>query len=111
MDIRFPKPSMGENIPENYIETEKQLKVMNWEKEKVLEDMRREESLLVAAKNKFRKKQEEFVKFLTQSSSYATQVMPQTFLAICEFLFGYGIAAYLGIDQVNGIEMSSITWC
>lgn len=76
VDVRFPKPSATSNLPDNYIETEKQLKEMKWQKEKMLDDMKREQALLDSAKYNFERKKEEFVKFLAQSSAYATQVIP-----------------------------------
>ena len=72
--MKFPKPSVTSTLPENYIEAEKQVKETKWRKEKVLEDMKRQEALLHAAKFNFDKKKQEFLKFLAETSSYATQV-------------------------------------
>lgn len=80
MDVRFPKPSMPSNIPDNVSETEKQLTEMKWKKDKMLDDIKREQAFLNAAKYNFERKKEEFVKFLAESSAYATQVMPLTYL-------------------------------
>ncbi|XP_022723430.1 protein DEFECTIVE IN MERISTEM SILENCING 3-like isoform X2 [Durio zibethinus] len=73
VDVRFLKPSATSDVPQNYIETEKQMKEMRWEKEKLVEDMKRELALLNSVKFNFESKKQDFVKFLAQSSSYATQ--------------------------------------
>lgn len=73
--VKFPKPSTTSTLPENYIEAERQVKEMKWKKEKMLEDVKRERALLDNAKHNFEKKREEFLKFLAESSSYATQVI------------------------------------
>ncbi|KAG8634322.1 hypothetical protein MANES_17G027400v8 [Manihot esculenta] len=73
MDVRFPKPSMPSNIPDNVSETEKQLTEMKWKKDKMLDDIKPEQALLNAAKYNFERKKEEFVKFLAESSAYAMQ--------------------------------------
>ncbi|KAJ6969659.1 protein DEFECTIVE IN MERISTEM SILENCING 3 [Populus alba x Populus x berolinensis] len=74
VDVRFPKLSVTSTLPDNYIDTEKQLKETKWKREKMLEDMKREQALLDAAKQSFERKKEEFVKFLAQSSAYASQM-------------------------------------
>ena len=73
--MRFLKPSATSDVPQNYIETEKQMKETRWEKEKLEEDMKRELALLNNAKFNFERKKQDFVKFLAQSSSYATQLI------------------------------------
>ena len=75
VDVRFPKLSVASTLPDNYIETEKQLKEIKWKREKMLEDIKREQALLDAAKQSFERKKEEFVNFLAQSSAYASQVI------------------------------------
>ncbi|CAI0541493.1 unnamed protein product, partial [Linum tenue] len=72
MNIRFPRSSAS-SAPSKYSETEKQLMEMRWKKEKMEEDMKREQALLDAARHQFQRKKEEFVKFLAESSSYAAQ--------------------------------------
>lgn len=74
VDVRFPRP--GKPIPDSIscIETERQMKDMEWKKEKILEDMKREKTLLDVAKMAFSTKKNEFLKFLAESSSHATQV-------------------------------------
>uniref|UniRef100_A0A5B6ZLY2 Defective in meristem silencing 3 n=1 Tax=Davidia involucrata TaxID=16924 RepID=A0A5B6ZLY2_DAVIN len=74
VDVKFPKSSGMSNPPENYFETENRMKEMKWKKERLVEDMQREQGLLHHAKFNFEIKKQEFVKFLAQSSPYATQV-------------------------------------
>ena len=73
--MRFLKLSATSDVLQNYIETEMQMKEIRWEKEKLEEDMKRELALLNNAKFNFERKKQDFVKFLAQSSSYATQVI------------------------------------
>lgn len=73
--MRFLKPSAMSDMPENYIETEKQMKEMRWQKEKLEEDIKRELALLNSAKFNFERKKQDLIKFIAQSSSYATQVI------------------------------------
>ncbi|XP_054791646.1 protein DEFECTIVE IN MERISTEM SILENCING 3-like isoform X2 [Prosopis cineraria] len=72
VDVRFPRP--GKFVPDSYNETESQLNNRKRRKEMILEDIRREQTLLDIAKINFNKKKNEFLKFLAESSSYATQV-------------------------------------
>jgi hypothetical protein len=62
-------------LREDYIEVERQVKEMKGKKEKMLEVMKRQEALLHAAKCDFYKKKQEFLEFLAESSSNATQVV------------------------------------
>uniref|UniRef100_A0A2N9IVL3 FHA domain-containing protein n=1 Tax=Fagus sylvatica TaxID=28930 RepID=A0A2N9IVL3_FAGSY len=78
VDVKFPKPSVTSSVSEKHIEAVRQVKEMVWKKEKMLEDMKREQALLNNAKFNFDRKKQEFLKFLAESSSYATQVMPST---------------------------------
>ncbi|KAJ8772058.1 hypothetical protein K2173_027235 [Erythroxylum novogranatense] len=73
MDVRFPKAFISSGLPNAYIETEEKLKKMSWDKEKLLEDINREQSLLNVTKSNFEGKKEEFLKFMAQSSPYAAQ--------------------------------------
>ncbi|XP_062162657.1 protein DEFECTIVE IN MERISTEM SILENCING 3-like isoform X3 [Alnus glutinosa] len=73
VDVKFPKPSVTSTLRDNCIEAERRVKEMKWKKEKMLEDMNREQALLQAAKFDFDKKKQEFLKFIAESSSYATQ--------------------------------------
>ncbi|XP_038684893.1 protein DEFECTIVE IN MERISTEM SILENCING 3-like isoform X2 [Tripterygium wilfordii] len=73
VDVRFPKASKTSNVPESYAQTEKKMSEMKWEQEKLTEDIKREQALLVNARSSFDKQKQEFVMFLAQSSSFATQ--------------------------------------
>lgn len=70
--VRFPVSSGMSNLPLNYFETENQIKEMNWRKQTLQEDMKREQALLSHAKFNFEIKKQEFVKFLAESSSLAS---------------------------------------
>ncbi|GMP77695.1 hypothetical protein CsSME_00033877 [Camellia sinensis var. sinensis] len=56
--MKFPTSCGTSNLPFNYSEMEKQIKEMKWKKERIPEDMQRQQ----------------YVKFLVESSSYATQL-------------------------------------
>lgn len=58
-------------MPENYYEIENSLKSKKWNQERLLADIRREQSFLDQAKFNFEIKKKEFVRFLAQSSQYA----------------------------------------
>lgn len=73
MDVKFPKSSGRSNLPQNYFEMEREMKEMKWKKERAIEDMQREQALLDRARFNFDIKKQEYLKFLAQSSSYATQ--------------------------------------
>lgn len=73
IDVRFPKPSVVSGLPESYLGTERQIQELKWKKEKMVEDTKREQALLDNAKFKFDRKKQEFLKFLAESSSYASQ--------------------------------------
>ncbi|CAA3010564.1 Hypothetical predicted protein [Olea europaea subsp. europaea] len=71
VDVKFPKSSERLNLPENYFETEKRMKETRWKKDRTLEDIHREQTLVDHAKFNFETKKREFVQFLADSSSYA----------------------------------------
>ncbi|GMI95284.1 INVOLVED IN DE NOVO 1, DEFECTIVE IN MERISTEM SILENCING 3 [Hibiscus trionum] len=73
VDVRFLKTSATLEMSQKYIETEKKIKEMRFEKEKLEEDMKREHALLNNSRSDFERKKQDFVKFLALSSSYATQ--------------------------------------
>ncbi|KAF3432813.1 hypothetical protein FNV43_RR23915 [Rhamnella rubrinervis] len=75
IDVRFPRPSLSSSLPEDYIEYERQIKDSKLKKDKMLEDIKREQALLDNAKFNFSRKKDEFLKFLADSSSYVSQVM------------------------------------
>ncbi|KAK6155577.1 hypothetical protein DH2020_009825 [Rehmannia glutinosa] len=59
--------------PVSYLEIENQLKEIKWKKDRTWEDLQREQALLDHAKFTYETKKREFVQFLAESSSYATQ--------------------------------------
>ncbi|PSS32328.1 Protein DEFECTIVE IN MERISTEM SILENCING like [Actinidia chinensis var. chinensis] len=73
LDVKFPKSQGTSNLPANYVDTEKQIKELKWEKERMMEDMQREQALLNNAKQHFEIKKQEVLKFMALSASYATQ--------------------------------------
>ncbi|KAF5743449.1 protein DEFECTIVE IN MERISTEM SILENCING 3-like [Tripterygium wilfordii] len=79
VDVRFPKASKTSNVSESYAQTEKKMSEIKWEKEKLTEDIKREQALLANAQSSFEKQKQEFVMFLAQSSSHATQVLAYGF--------------------------------
>ena len=74
MEVRFPKSS-GSNLAVEYFETEKKLAEMNWKREKIEEDIQREQSLLNHVNYTFRIKKQAFIKYLADSSPYGSQVI------------------------------------
>lgn len=83
--MRFPVSSGMSNLPLNYFETENQIKEMNWRKQTLQEDMKREQALLSHAKFNFEIKKQEFVKFLAESSSLASPVVLVFILQVIKF--------------------------
>ncbi|KAL2556340.1 Protein DEFECTIVE IN MERISTEM SILENCING 3 [Forsythia ovata] len=73
IDVKFPKNSEVLKLHKNYFETEKRMKETNWKKERMWEDMQREQALLDHAKFNYEIKKREFVQFVGQSSSYTAQ--------------------------------------
>ncbi|KAH0978785.1 hypothetical protein GBA52_005962 [Prunus armeniaca] len=80
VDVRFPKLSVISSLPETYLDSERQINELKWKKEKMQEDMKREQALLDNAKFNFDRKKQDFLKFLADSSSYATQSTPTPLL-------------------------------
>ncbi|KAK4835102.1 hypothetical protein QYF36_005221 [Acer negundo] len=78
VDVRFPKSSGMLDIADKSAETEKQIQEIRWQKEKFQDDIKREITLLNKAKGTFATKKAEFLKFLAQSSSYASQNQMQS---------------------------------
>ncbi|CAK8567595.1 unnamed protein product [Lathyrus sativus] len=73
VNIRFPRPERSAGLDEQ-VEIERQMKDAQWKKEKILDDIKREMTLLDIAKHNFNKKKSDFLKYLASSSSYAIQV-------------------------------------
>lgn len=62
--MKFPVNNEVSTLPENIAEMEEQVKLKNWEKERVLEDMKREEDLLNQVKELYRKQKQELMDYL-----------------------------------------------
>ena len=73
--LRFPKNSGRSSLPKEYFETETAMKEEKWKKERLSEDIRREQIVLDQVKFNYEIKKQEFVKYLAESSSHSTQVM------------------------------------
>ncbi|KAG7014701.1 Protein DEFECTIVE IN MERISTEM SILENCING 3 [Cucurbita argyrosperma subsp. argyrosperma] len=67
--VRFSKTSTNSSLPDHYTESERQMKEMKWKKEKILEDMRREQALLDSTRLNFERKRVEFVQFLAETAA------------------------------------------
>ncbi|KAJ8435195.1 hypothetical protein Cgig2_028381 [Carnegiea gigantea] len=74
VDVWFPKCSKRSVLAENCYELEKRLKEKKWERERILDDIRREQALLDQEKYNFSLRKQEFLKFVADSSSYLYQV-------------------------------------
>ncbi|CAJ2671453.1 unnamed protein product [Trifolium pratense] len=79
VNVRFPRPERSVGL-DDHIENERQMKDIQWKKEKLLEEIKRENMLLDMAKYNFNKKKSDFLKFLSSSSSYATQVQTAPYI-------------------------------
>lgn len=77
VDVKFPKNFGRSSPPQNFFQIENKLKEIKWERERIMEDMQREQALLDHARFNFEVKKQEFIKYLAQSSSYATQMQQQ----------------------------------
>ncbi|MED6170177.1 hypothetical protein PIB30_028410 [Stylosanthes scabra] len=73
VDVRFPRPARSMGI-DNSLKLEMQLKDLKSQKENILEDLKREQTMLDVAKYNFQKKKNEYIRFLAESSANATQV-------------------------------------
>lgn len=45
IEVKFPIASVRSNAPANYIQTEDMIRMLEWERSKIAEDMEREEQL------------------------------------------------------------------
>lgn len=73
--MEFPKTRGTLKLPENYVDLENRIKDMRWKKERISEDMHREQALLERARYNFEVKKQEFLKNLVACSSFTNQVM------------------------------------
>lgn len=73
-DVKFLKVSGPPCLTADYSAIEDQIKMIEWKKERILDDLQREQVLLKQAKVTFDAKREELIQFLAQSSN-TVQVM------------------------------------
>ncbi|KAK9704705.1 hypothetical protein RND81_07G006000 [Saponaria officinalis] len=73
VSVRFPRCSGNDRLPVKYYELENQLKQKKWEKERLDEDIHREQALCNQEKYKFQLQKQDFLKFLADSSNFLTQ--------------------------------------
>ncbi|KAK9147249.1 hypothetical protein Scep_006006 [Stephania cephalantha] len=71
--VRFPVSSGPPVLPIQYVETAGRIKTMAWDRERIADDMQREQTLLDHSKKSFELKKQEYVKFLAESSSLAVE--------------------------------------
>ncbi|KAK1392220.1 Protein DEFECTIVE IN MERISTEM SILENCING 3 [Heracleum sosnowskyi] len=72
-DVKFLKTSGPPCLTADYSAIEDQIKKKEWEKEGILDDLKREQVLLKQAKATFDAKREELIQFLAQSQSPAAR--------------------------------------
>ncbi|KAL2339611.1 hypothetical protein Fmac_007551 [Flemingia macrophylla] len=83
VDVRFLRLERSTGLDGLQIKTERQLKDTKWKKEKILEELKREQLLLDMTRFNFNKKKTDYLKYLAQSSSDATQAQtaPDRFIS------------------------------
>ncbi|KAK9103905.1 hypothetical protein Sjap_021159 [Stephania japonica] len=72
--VRFPVSSGPPVLSIEYVETAGRIKTMAWDRERVTDDMQREQTLLDHSKRSFELKKQEYVKFLAESSSLTVEM-------------------------------------
>lgn len=72
--MKFAITAGASYLPEAYIEVEKEMKELKWKRERMMEDIQREEAMLAHIKYNFEVKKQEFLGFMAQSSPYPMQV-------------------------------------
>lgn len=77
VEVRFPVSTATSVLPTHYLAAEERIKFMKWEKERVQEDIQREEALLEHANTNFKYKKDEFMKFAAESYAYLNQPRAQ----------------------------------
>nr|XP_043610514.1 protein DEFECTIVE IN MERISTEM SILENCING 3-like [Erigeron canadensis] len=73
IDVKFPITSGVSYLPEAYLDVEKEMKELKWKRERMMEDIQREEAMLSHVKYSFEVKKQEFLGFMAQSSPYTMQ--------------------------------------
>ncbi|GMP24877.1 hypothetical protein CsSME_00001995 [Camellia sinensis var. sinensis] len=113
IDVKFPKSHGASKQPANYFETEKRIKEMQWKKERVLEDMQREQALLDNMRINFEMKKQEFVKYLAESAVYATQghihLLPKT-TSCSKYYSGSGWERQIDSEMIFALKNEPSTY-
>ncbi|KAJ1281831.1 hypothetical protein BS78_03G003900 [Paspalum vaginatum] len=68
LEVKFPVSLEVSGLPETIIEMEEQVKLKSWEKERHLEDMRREEDLLKHVQELYSKQKKELMDYLANAA-------------------------------------------
>ncbi|KAH7657900.1 hypothetical protein IHE45_17G050600 [Dioscorea alata] len=74
--LRFPTSFGKPTRPKEIHETREKLKLLQWKKERLAEDIIREKALLKKAKDSFHAKREEYEKFLNDAHQRISKVLP-----------------------------------
>ncbi|KAM0939565.1 hypothetical protein DsansV1_C20g0164781 [Dioscorea sansibarensis] len=74
--LRFPTSFGKPTVPKEIHETQEKMKLLQWKKERLAEDILREKALLKKAKDSFHAKREEYEKFLNDAHRYISKVLP-----------------------------------
>ncbi|XP_010519431.1 PREDICTED: protein DEFECTIVE IN MERISTEM SILENCING 3 isoform X2 [Tarenaya hassleriana] len=74
VDVRFMKAAPASSTVESYSELEKQMKELRWKKEKLQEDIKREQVLLDHSMFNFNKQKQELLSFLVKGSPQTPQM-------------------------------------
>ncbi|KAK9145594.1 hypothetical protein Sjap_005497 [Stephania japonica] len=70
VEVRFRVNSGTSNLAVDYIKAEEKIKISKWQKERICDDMKREQLVLNLVKQDFDSKKKALVSFLSKSSSY-----------------------------------------
>ncbi|KAL6850170.1 hypothetical protein ACP4OV_020797 [Aristida adscensionis] len=65
LEVKFPVSVEVRSLPEDITEMEEKLKLKNWEKDRLLEDMKRQEDLLKQYKESYSKQKQQLMDYLT----------------------------------------------
>ncbi|XP_072999600.1 protein DEFECTIVE IN MERISTEM SILENCING 3 [Typha latifolia] len=68
VDVKFPIGCGASSLPANIVEVEEQIKLLNWRRERLAEDIKREEAVLSDVKNSFSVQKQELKNYLTRSA-------------------------------------------
>ena len=112
VDVHFPKCSKRSVLAENCYELEKRLKEKKWERERILDDIRREQALLDQEKYNFSLRKQEFLKFVADSSSYMYQVVLLYHMLLLERILLFSLLSLLlELKSMNSYESCELQDC